>query len=283
MPADVLAAPVATGRDWRPVPFRVVARRRETRETWTLELEGPGPVPFDPGQFTMLSAGGCGEVPISISGDPAHPERLVHTVRSVGLATAAICASVPGRALGVRGPFGRGWPLADAVGADLLLVAGGCGLAPLRPVVSSALAGRPAPRRITLLVGVRDPGLVLFRREIETWAAAGALDAWITVDATTPGWTGRCGRVTAHLADAVTDPASTLAFVVGPEPMMRAVLDVLGTLGVPSGRVHLALERTMQCGTGVCGHCQLGPLLVCRDGPVVRAADAARWLEVPEL
>ena len=269
--------------DWRPLSFHVRRRRQETPDTWTLELDGPRALPFLPGQFTMLAAGGCGEVPISISGDPADPGRLVHTVRAVGPATAAICATEPGRALSVRGPFGRGWPLDAAQGGDLVVVAGGIGLAPLRGAILAALATRERFGRVILLYGGREPGLLIYRDELARWQRSADIDVLLTVDAAGPGWRSTVGVVPRLVDRAAFDPGRAVAFVVGPEPMMRFSARALLDRGVRPERIHLSLERNMQCGIGQCGHCQLGPALICRDGPVFSHAEIGEAMAVREL
>ena len=253
-----------------PERFRVTERRRETPDTWTLELEGvdrPAGLPFRPGQFTMLYAFGTGEIPISISGDPARPERLVHTVRAVGAASAAICDTEPGSMLGVRGPFGSHWPVEHAAGRHVLVVAGGVGLAPLRPVVYDVLAARDRLAGATLLYGGREPSQLLFGEELDDWRAQG-LDVEVTVDIASAGWDGSVGVVTKLIERTEFDPATAVAFLCGPEAMMRFSAEALIDRGVAPDRVHVSMERNMKCAVGHCGHCQLGPEFVCRDGPV---------------
>jgi NAD(P)H-flavin reductase len=268
-----------------PERFRVTDRRRETADTWTLELapvDRPGGLPFRPGQFTMLYAFGAGEVPISISGDPRAPEKLVHTVRAVGAASGAICRAAPGSMLGVRGPFGSDWPLARAAGMDVVIVAGGIGLAPLRPVVYEVLADRARFRRALLLYGGREPGQLLYADELEQWRDRG-LEVSVTVDIAPAGWRGRVGVVPTLIGSAGIDPDACVGFVCGPEAMIRFSAEALIDRGVPAGRVYVSMERNMKCAVGQCGHCQLGPEFVCRDGPVftferMRAAFAVREL-----
>lgn len=268
---------------WRPLAFHVGRRHQETPDTWTLELHGPRDLSFLPGQFTMLAAGGCGEVPISISGDPADPGRLVHTVRSVGPATAAICATEPGRALSVRGPFGRGWPVQAAEGGDLVIVAGGIGLAPLRGALLAALAARQRFGRVLLLYGGREPDLLLYKDELAGWERSADIDVLLTVDAAARGWRGAVGVVPRLVDRAAFDSERAVAFVVGPEVMMRFSARALLDRGVRPERIYLSLERNMQCGVGVCGHCQLGPVLICRDGPVFNHAEIGEAMAVREL
>jgi NAD(P)H-flavin reductase len=268
-----------------PEPFTVHSRRQDTADTWTLELErtsGGGPLEFTPGQFTMLSAAGRGEVPISISGDPAHPSRLVHTVRAVGLATEAICASEPGDALWVRGPFGRPWPVVAIEGADVVVAAGGIGLAPLRPAILHLLAHRGRYGRVVLLLGARQPDQLLYPDELATWEERG-LELHVTVDSAGPEWLGHVGVVTRLIRRVAVDAAGTVVLTCGPEVMMRFVVAALRDAGVSAGRVYASIERNMQCGIGHCGHCQLGPTLICRDGPVYTWSEIEPWLAVREL
>ncbi|GAA2806680.1 FAD/NAD(P)-binding protein [Kribbella solani] len=266
-----------------PVRYRVAGRTIENQDSATLRLE---PVdqplaPFRPGQFAMLYAYGVGEVPISISGTAGGT--LLHTVRSVGAVSRALHDATVGTVIGVRGPFGTTWAPEDAIGNDLVIVAGGVGLAPLRPVVLAALAGRPAYRGVVVIAGARTPDEFLFRAELDAWAARDDVDVELTVDAPAAGWDGTVGFVTEPLAQLRLDPERTVAFLCGPEPMMRFSARVLRRARVPAERIQVSLERSMKCGIALCGHCQLGPLLVCRDGPVVTYAVAAPLLAVPEL
>ena len=257
--------------------------RRDTADTWTLELEPPqDPFAFAPGQFTMLSALGAGEVPISISGDAAEPGTLVHTVRAVGFATRAICAARPGDVLTVRGPFGNAWPLDAAIGRDVVVVTGGIALAPLRAAVLHLLANADRYGRIVLLHGGRSPDQLLYADELERWRERG-LDVTTTVDSAGPEWLGPVGVVPTLVKRAAFDGERAVAFICGPEVMMRFTITALERRGIAPDRMYLSVERNMQCGIGRCGHCQLGPTLVCRDGPVYRAADLGRWLAVREL
>lgn len=267
-----------------PVPHRVVGRVQETHDTWTVELEPRGdPVRPRAGQFDMLYAFGVGEVPISGSADHDAGEPLTHTIRAVGAVTKALCALEVGDLLWVRGPYGNGWPLAEARGRDLLVVAGGIGLAPLRPVVRRALARREEYGALSVLIGARTPADLLFLREVETWRARLDAEVDVTVDAAPTGWHGRVGLVTRLLPRAAFEPDNTAVFVCGPEVMMVVVVRALADRGVPLERIWLSLERNMRCGVGHCGHCQLGPTLVCRDGPVYRADEVLPLLEVREL
>ena len=253
-----------------PRPFVVRRRIRETSDTTTLLLEaadGSG-LAFAPGQFTMIGRPGFGEVPISISGDSARPGMLEHTVRAVGDASAAIARARIGESLLVRGPYGRGWDVDAAAGDDVLIVAGGIGLAPLRPVVLDVFARRELFRRAFLVVGSRTPDQLLYPRQLEQWRHRVGIDVDVTVDAADAGWRGHVGVVTELLPHLDLDPPSTFAYLCGPEVMMRVTADALCALGVPPAQVRVSMERNMKCGVGVCGHCQLRELFVCLDGPV---------------
>ena len=267
-----------------PDPFEVVHKVQETVDTWTLELKPRSGARsgFQPGQFMMTSAAGTGEVPISISGDPADHERLVHTVRAVGLATAAICSTPPSGVLSVRGPFGAGWPVSQPEGHDVVIAAGGIGLAPLRPVMLALLDRRDRYRRVVLLYGGRSPELLLYTREFDDWRERGA-EILVTVDSAGPEWLGHVGVVTRLIPRARVEGPSTTVFCCGPEVMMRFTVAAMLDYGVASDRIYVSMERNMQCGLGHCGHCQLGPTLVCRDGPVYRFSELEPWLAIREL
>jgi NAD(P)H-flavin reductase len=268
-----------------PTPYRIRRRRRETLDTWTLDLgptEGGEVLSFAPGQFTMVYAFGAGEVPISISGDPARTDRLVHTIRVAGATTQSICSVKRGGVLGVRGPYGTAWPVERGEGGDLVIAAGGIGLAPLRPALYAALARRDAYRRVVLLYGGRSPDQLLYPRELERWSDRG-VEVHVTVDRADEEWRGRVGVVTTLLEHADFDPATTTALVCGPEVMMRFTAAGLVASGVPSEQVHLSIERNMKCALGQCGRCQFGPVFVCGDGPVFSYAAIEPLLSVPEL
>ena len=282
MAAALATEPVAPGA-MRPLPFVVAQRERETRDTWTLTLEplqGDAPT-VAPGQFMMVYVFGIGEVPISVSGAAGRPGPVVLTVRGVGAVTNAICASDAGTTLGLRGPFGTEWPIEAAAHGDVVVVAGGIGLAPLRSVVLRTISQRHLFGTVSLLYGARTPGDLLYAAQLEQWHRTIGVD--VTVDAGDEAWRGRVGVVPKLVAAAPFRPEQTTAFVCGPEAMMRFTIEALLARGVPPERVFVSLERHMDCGIGLCGHCQLGPTLICRDGPVYAYADVARWLEVREL
>ncbi|MCS6903682.1 MAG: FAD/NAD(P)-binding protein, partial [Candidatus Bipolaricaulota bacterium] len=233
--------------------------------------EGSGVRAFAPGQFNMLYLFGVGEVPISISGDPAQPEVLVHTVRAVGAVTKAICALKRGEVVGVRGPFGSGWPLTEAVEHDVVIVAGGVGLAPLRPAIYHLLNHRSEYGRIALLYGARTPQDMLYKKELAEWRGRFDIQVEVTVDAAKPDeWRGNVGVVTTLIPKASFDPFHTTALVCGPEVMMRFTMLELQKRELRDEQIYISMERNMKCAIGFCGHCQYGPNFVCKDGPVFR-------------
>jgi NAD(P)H-flavin reductase len=267
-----------------PRSFRVVGRRPETQDTVTLEFEPEDgePLEYRPGQFTMLYVFGVGEVPISIAGGrPGEP--LMHTVRAVGAVTDAICNLAVGQAVGVRGPYGVGWPLPEAIGRDLIIAAGGIGLAPLRAVVLHVFDNRSQFGSVSLVYGTRSPKELLYEDELRFWRSRFSIEVEVTVDRSDAAWYGDVGVVTNLLPRLKYDPANVIAMVCGPEIMMKVVARELGGRGVDAGDVYLSLERNMKCGVGLCGHCQFGPDLVCRQGPVVPFARVKDRMTVEEL
>jgi NAD(P)H-flavin reductase len=259
-------------------------RRHDAPDVWTLELEMADGARFEyaPGQFNMLTAFGVGEAAISVSGDPASGP-LVHTIRAVGPVSRALTQLGPGDPIGVRGPFGVGWPMARAEGKDVVVVAGGLGLAPLRPALYRLLAERARFGKVTLLFGARRPEDILFRREVEGWRGRFDIDVEVTVDYAASEWHGHVGVVTTLISRLDADPAKSVAMVCGPEVMMRFVAVSLIDKGLAADAVYLSMERNMKCAIGHCGHCQLGPTFVCRDGPVFTYARLKPLLAVKEL
>jgi NAD(P)H-flavin reductase len=254
-----------------PKPYSVQQVLKETADTFTLTLgpsNGAGASRFQPGQFSMLWVFGVGEVPISISGDPAEHRQLVYTVRSVGEATQMLVSRAVDEAVGVRGPFGRGWPVKEARGRDVLIIAGGIGLAPLRPVIYEVLHNREKYGRLVVLYGARNPRDRLYRKELAAWARQRDTQVLVTVDYGGLSWRGHVGAVTTLFKHARLQPARSVAFTCGPEIMMRFVARDLETLGLARENIYLSMERNMKCAVGFCGHCQYGPHFVCKDGPI---------------
>jgi len=269
-----------------PNPYRVRSRVVESPDSATLCLEPVGAAlrTPQPGEFMMLYAFGVGEAAISISGDPTVTDgSITHTIRAVGAVSRALHDAQPGAIVGVRGPFGTSWGLETAAGRDLVMVAGGVGLCPLRPAVLGALAGRSRYGKVTLIAGARSRDDFVFAAQLEKWAQDPQIELHVTVDVPVQGWRGEVGLVTEPLRRLALNPERTTAFLCGPEPMLRFGAEALLAKGIAARDIRVSLERNMQCGFGWCGHCQLGPLLLCRDGPVVTYDVAGPLLNVKEL
>ena len=284
-----------------PRPYRVLRLWNETADTFSFELEPdkpltPMPLPTDekdkgeengfvfaPGQFNMLYFFGVGEVPISISGDPGKPMPLIHTVRAVGPVTQGLNHVKRHEVVGVRGPFGNHWPVEQAEGNDVVIVAGGIGLAPLRPAIYQILAKRERFGNVVLLYGARTPQDMLYSRELQEWRGHFDLQVEITVDSAVAGWRGRVGVVTTLFELARFDPTNTVAMICGPEIMMRFTIMELQKLGVVPEHTFISMERNMKCAVGLCGHCQFGPTFVCKDGPVFRYDRIRSFFEKREI
>ncbi len=265
--------PICGSESMFPIPMRIteVTEENFNSRTFTMRIEDAAArnaYRWIPGQFNMIYVPGVGEAAISISSDPAEHGTLGHTIRVVGSVTRAINRMGVGGVVGVRGPFGRGWPLEDLDGGDVVLVAGGIGLAPLRPVVYWLLKNRDRFRRVMLMYGCRTPEDRLYARQLDTWAADSRIDVLVTVDNATAGWVGSVGVVTRLLQRIKVAAERTVVMVCGPRMLNRAAAWSFLQLHVPPERVFLSLERNMHCGFGQCGHCQYGSKFICKDGPV---------------
>jgi NAD(P)H-flavin reductase len=238
---------------------------------------------FAPGQFNMLYAFGVGEVPISFSGDPQKSDLLYHTIRGVGTVTQALTQLQAGDSVGLRGPFGSSWPVAAAKGNDVILIAGGIGIAPLRPALYALLRERDQFGEIVLLYGARTQNDILFSEELEIWRGKYGVQARVTVDSAGRDWKGNTGVVTTLIPRVRFDPANTVAMLCGPEVMMRFSIIELKNCGVEEKNIYLTMERNMKCAIGFCGHCQFGPAFICKDGPVFPFDQVRSFLEVREL
>lgn len=269
-----------------PTLARVTQVTRELADVFTLHLDTspwPDGFVFAPGQFNMLYQLGAGEVAISISGDPAHPRSLVHTIRAVGSVTRVMRGLRRGDTVGVRGPYGTAWPLEAAGGKDLVIISGGLGLAPLRPAILRVLADRGSYRRVLILYGARSPDDILFRKDLEMWRSHLDTSVEVTVDRADTSYFGHVGVVTSLLAGARFDPKDAVVLMCGPEIMMRFTVHELEHRGVPHEAMYVSMERNMKCGVGLCGHCQYGPSFVCKDGPVFRFDRVAGIFYVREI
>lgn len=270
----------------QPQTFRVRKVMNDTYDTFTLELtpsHGGAEFQFQPGQFNMLYLYGVGEVPISISGDPARSNVLVHTTRAVGTVTKVMSKLKVGDIIGVRGPYGTAWPVEEAVGNDVVIVAGGIGLAPLRPALYHILSNRTKYGKVVLLYGTRTPADILYRKDLEQLRSRFDLEVHVTVDRAMGNWRGNVGVVTNLIPKAPFDPTSTIVMVCGPEIMMRFTVMGLQKRGVALENIYLSLERNMKCAVGFCGHCQFGPVFVCKDGPVFRYDKVREFLNKREI
>jgi NAD(P)H-flavin reductase len=267
-----------------PEPFCIQKRQSETPDTFTLEIQ-PAKIDqafgFAPGQFNMLYIFGVGEVPISICADP-RSKSLMHTTRAVGPVTLAMSKLRRGDILGVRGPFGSSWPFEEVDGRDVVVVAGGIGLAPLRGALHQLVRCRKKLGNLVFLYGARTPDDILYRRELELWRHRG-LQIDVTVDRATSSWLGHVGVVTTLIQRAPFDSGNVIAMVCGPEVMMRYAVFELQKRGVSATSIFLSMERNMKCAVGFCGHCQFGPEFICKDGPIFRYDRIANWFGIREL
>ncbi|MGB9591273.1 MAG: FAD/NAD(P)-binding protein [Candidatus Kryptoniota bacterium] len=271
------------------IPLTAVVRRVvwETDDTFTLLLEPPlldgRRFSFLPGQFNMLYAFGTGEAAISISSDPYKTDRLAHTIHRVGTVTSALSRLKRGDMIGLRGPFGMPWPMKKAEGKDVFIVAGGIGLAPLRPVIYYILRQRQKFQRVALLYGARSPLDLLYRVELEQWNRLDDFEVLITVDRGDSSWKGHIGVVTNLFSYIKLDASSTIALVCGPEIMMKYTVEELRHRGLSIEQIYISMERNMKCGIGICGHCQYGPKFVCRDGPVFQLPEVEYLIDIKEV
>ena len=264
---DLFAAPS------QPVPYRIQAIERETHDTFTLELKPADKASlqvFAPGQFNMLYVLGAGEAPVSICSDPANTKSVCHTTRVVRRGRQGDNALKPGDAVGVRGPFGSSWPLELGMGKDVIVIAGGIGLAPLRPALFELLAYRERFQRIILLYGTRTPRDILFKHDLERWQSRFGLEVHLTVDQAGGAWQGDVGAVIEMIPQALSDTSNAIALICGPEAMMRFSSAALQQRGIGDENIFMSMERNLKCGLGLCGQCQFGPYFTCKDGPIFR-------------
>ncbi len=271
---------------WLPQKGTVVSRQRQTHDVITLGLEVPGTFSYRPGQFNMLYVHGVGEVPISISGhrtaENGHTV-VFHTIKVVGNVTQALARLKKGESLGIRGPYGSAWPIEAFAGNDLVLIAGGIGLAPIRPLFLHVLEHRETFGNVFLLYGARTPADIVFRRDLEQWRKRFDINIEVTVDHAWAGWYGNVGVVTKLVARAPFDPVHAVCYICGPEIMMWFTVQTLRERGVPDTNILLSMERNMKCAIGFCGHCQYGPEFICKDGPVFPLPKIWKYLRIREL
>lgn len=266
-----------------PVPIRKLMWENDDTFTLTLDVGNLRNFSFLPGQFNMLYVFGMGEAAISISSDPSRSATIDHTIHRVGTITTALSQKKRGDLIGLRGPFGSSWPLDVAHGKDVCIISGGIGLAPLRPVIYSLLKKRNEYGRIIILYGGRSPLDLLYRVELERWEDEKDVEVLVTVDRGDSSWKGHIGVVTSLLSYIKLDAENTVAYVCGPEMMMKYTIEELDRRGVASENIFLSMERNMKCAIGFCGHCQYGPTFICKDGPVFPLPRIRSLLERKEL
>ncbi len=260
---EVIETPLA------PMPATIVKIIPETPDTKTFYFEvekGLREKPR-PGQFTEIYIPGVGEAPVSVC-EYGDGKVFAQTIRSVGVLTEYLFKLEEGSKIGIRGPYGNGWPLEKLQGKDVLIVAGGIGLAPLRGVIKEIERNREKYGKLAILYGARTPDLLLYKYEFEEYRAIPDSELLLTVDHADEKWEGGVGVVTNLIPKARIEPQRTMALVCGPEIMMRFTVKALGEAGFKDNQIYLSLERRMKCGVGLCGHCQVGPYFVCRNGPV---------------
>lgn len=268
-----------------PHSFTICKVIKETEDTFTIFLkpENGDKFNFAPGQFNMLYVYGAGEIPISISGNPADKEKIVHTTRVVGVVSSGLRRLQVGDTVGVRGPFGSSWPVDKAEGKDVVLVAGGIGLAPLRPVIYHIINNREKYGKFSILYGARTPAEMLYIKELESWGGRFDSDVYVTVDRADRKWLSNVGVVTKLIKNAFFDPDNTIAMACGPEVMMRYTAMTLQKEGIADDKIYLSMERNMKCAVGLCGHCQYAGRFICKDGPVFTYKELANLFTKREL
>lgn len=263
-----------------PWEARVVGKREEAPDIVTLSLRLSDPdvartFSFSPGQFNMVYLFGVGQVPLSLSSDPDCADGFDHTVRRLGRVTQGLAGLSSGDAVGVRGPFGKGWPVREAVGRDVLVVTGGLGCAQVVSLIRYLMSRRESYGHIWILQGVRHANDLIWRDQYSAWAGVANTEVRLAADLPAAEWRGHRGLVTELLTVVDVDPRSCVVMLGGPELMMLEAVALLRERGIDDSDIWLSLERNMQCGDGRCGYCQFGPWFVCRDGPVFRYAEIA--------
>jgi NAD(P)H-flavin reductase len=282
-----VSAPAHAASPLLPEPAEILEKSSfgPDLHAYRLRLLDPAARPrfdFQPGQFNMVYVPGVGEVAISISSDPDE-EDLEHTIRIVGRTTRVIERLGPGDVLGLRGPYGNGWPLQEARFKDVLVVTGGLGCAPVSGAIEYMFRRRASYGRISVLHGVKKPADLVHRARFEAWRRQADTRVLLTSDQPDRSWRDRTGVVTELFEEVEFDPARTVVLMCGPEVMMRYAIRILRARDMPEDRIYVSLERNMKCAVGWCGHCQLGPEFLCKDGPIFPVRRVGRWLEVHGL
>lgn len=256
---------------------------QETHDTYTYYI-----TPLDaeirgsPGQFNIIYVYGGGEIPISISG--MENGKIMHTIKFVGAVTRMISRIKEGGIIGLRGPYGNTWPMKEAEGQDILIVSGGIGIAPLRPVIMEIEKNRSKYGKIMILYGARTPRDLVYRREFERYKKIEETEVHVTVDRGDNDWTGPVGVVTTLIPKVEVNPKNTISMVCGPEIMIKfTVKDLITKKNIPEDRIYISIERRMRCGIGQCGHCQIGPFFICKDGPIFQFSKIKKYFEVEQI
>ena len=281
-----ITKPQTVRSPWNPVLYRISSKSIENADLLTFELNPAADASIDPiapGQFNMLYAFGIGEIPISVSSIRQPHPALIHTIQDVGLVSKALIQLPVGDIVGVRGPFGPKWPVAKVQSKDVLLIAGGVGLCPLRPVIEYILDHRDQYGEVNLLFGTRHPDNIIYHRDIISWQSDPSINFQVTVDHAHPSWRGHVGVVTHLISKATFDPGNTIAFLCGPEVMMRFGIYACLDAGIAENEIYLSMERNMKCAIGLCGHCQVGPYFTCKDGAVFPYTMMKPYLNISEL
>ncbi len=254
---------------YRPIEASIEKVVTETSTISTFVLKPDEAIPFDTGQFVELTVFGVGEAPFTPSSSPYDKERMDVTVMDVGLVTSKLHEMEPGQSIGVRGPYGKGYPLDEFKGKDVLIVGGGVGLAPLRSLIFSLFEDLDSYRKVLIRYGAKTPSDIVYKDEIWSWGKKDKIDLVVTVDEGDESWKGPVGVVTTIVDDRGIDLKQSVAVVCGPPIMMKfATLKLVNEIGYDPSNVYLSMEKNMSCGIGKCGHCGLGPFYVCKDGPV---------------
>lgn len=271
---------------WIPVPYTILDKHLENDKllTFTLEPQGEESIdPIKPGQFNMLYVFGVGEIPISVSSLLTPHPTLIHTIQDVGAVSKAITGLNKGDTIGVRGPFGTVWPVEKAYGKDVIIMAGGVGLCPVRPIIETILDNREQFGEVNILYGARNPDDIIFHHDIISWQSDPSINFLITVDHAFSQWRGNVGVVTHLMEKARFNPDNTIVYICGPEVMMRFGAYACLAAAIPENHIYISMERNMKCAIGFCGHCQFGPYFICKDGAVFPYDDLKPYLNLAKI
>ncbi len=288
MPAPPRNPPAGATSPYLPYPAEIVEKRLESRGVYTFRLRFLDEVrhknyDFRPGQFNMLYIFGVGEVAISIVSDPEIGETLDHTVRIVGNVTEALNRLDVGDVIGIRGPYGSAWPLEAAKGKDVIILTGGLGCAPVVSVINYITARRDDYGALKIFHGVKTPKDLLYRERIRAWQKDARTEVYLTVDHPDHAWQYSVGIVTNLFTQIQLDLSNSIVMMCGPGIMMHHAVRDLCSRGMRMDQLYVSLERNMKCALGFCGHCQMGPNFLCKEGPIFRYDRIRHWFETPAI